>query len=146
MQTTEDITANRLIDDNVTGRNHSGFHANNPVKFLTATSILGDHVSNVAGDHLGKIKDLMMDLSTGKIEYVVVEFGGFLDLHHKYFAIPFNALQLDAERSLFILNQTLDSFENQPGFNKDHWPNTNFHTQFTRYQGSFMGANTGSEF
>jgi len=45
---------------------------------LSASSIASDQVVNDAGEHLGKIQDLMVDLSSGRIAYAVMSFGGFL--------------------------------------------------------------------
>jgi len=134
--------------DNTTGKNHTGNHPNNPVKRLTVTSIIGDKVSNPAGEPLGKIMDLMIDIAEGRIDYVVVEFGGFLGMNPKYFAVPFQALALDSERQVFILHQSKEMLEISPGFDKDHWPSTNSHTKAenTVSYGGFMGANTGSEY
>jgi hypothetical protein len=55
------------------------------------------------------------------------------------------ALILDADEQIFIIDQNVESFENHPGFDKGHWPEANFHTPYTRYYGGFMGPNTGSD-
>jgi hypothetical protein len=90
----------------------------------------------------------MLDIAQGKIEYVVLEYGGFLGIGEKYLAIPYQALTLDTERHAFILNQSTEVLENAPGFDKDHWPETNAHgmSDSSAYWGSFMGSNTGSEY
>ena len=133
--------------DNQTGVNHAGLFPNMPVKFLTASSIIGDKVLNRAGENMGKIKDIMIDLSSGMIEYVVVEFGGFLKMGEKFFAIPFRLLKVDAKEEAFILEQSKETLEKAPGFDKDHWPETNSHgyRSSSDYWGSFMGPNTGAE-
>jgi sporulation protein YlmC with PRC-barrel domain len=135
-------------NDNVTGKNDSGKLANTPVKYLTATTIIGDKVYNSEDESLGQIKDVMLNLHEGKIDYVVIEYGGFLGIGEKYFAVPFQALSLDTSRHAFILRQKKEVLENAPGFDKDHWPETNSHEMesSSRYWGSFMGPNTGSEY
>jgi sporulation protein YlmC with PRC-barrel domain len=131
--------------DNSSGVNHAGKHANIPVRILTATSIIGDKVYNNTGDDLGKIMDIMLNVDNGAIEYVIIAFGGFMGFRQKYFAVPFEALTLDIDHQSFIFDQNRESFEKHPGFNKGHWPEANFHGQYTRYYGGFMGANTGSD-
>jgi sporulation protein YlmC with PRC-barrel domain len=131
--------------DNSTGKNHTGNHANQPVRILTASSIIGDKVYNKTGDDLGKIMDIMLNVDEGNIEYVIIAFGGFMGMGQKYFAVPFEALVLDANLQAFIFDQNVASFENHPGFDKGHWPEANFHTQDTKYYGGFMGPNTGSD-
>lgn len=137
-----------LENDNFTGVNDSGDRANTPVKYLTALTIIGDKVYNDLDESLGSIKDVMLNLQDGKIEYVVIEYGGFLGIGEKFFAIPFKVLKLDTSRHAFILDQSKEVLENAPGFDKDHWPETNSHSmeKTSAYWGSFMGPNTGSEY
>jgi sporulation protein YlmC with PRC-barrel domain len=117
----------RLEQDNSSGQNHGGLMPNQKGRYLTASSLTGDKVFNPANEHLGEIKDIMLDLQTGKIDYYVIEFGGFLGLGVKYFAIPFRILKLDAENKRFIFDQSKEILENAPGFDMDHWPDTNIH-------------------
>lgn len=132
--------------DNLSGANHEGAHFNSPLRFLTVTSIIGDEVQNRSGDKLGKINNMMIELSNGKIEYVVIELGGFLGMGEKYFAVPFSLLEVDGKNEKFILDQTKEVLQAAPGFDKDHWPETNSHEfdNSSRYWGGFMGANTGA--
>lgn len=62
--------------DNITGQNSSGERPNDPVRNLAASSLIGDSIFNPAGETLGKIKDIMIDIIEAKISYVVIEFGG----------------------------------------------------------------------
>jgi len=116
--------------DNVTGRNHEGPAANTPVRRLTATSIIGDPVENTRGESLGKIDNLMINIVSGGIDYVVLEFGAFLGLGGKLFAIPFSKLYLNPDKECFVLDRDRASFADMPGFDKTHWPATNDHSYF----------------
>lgn len=120
-----------LQNENLTGINREGAHPNVPLKYLTATSILGDKVHNEKGENIGKIEDIMINITTGKIEYVVIAFGGFLTIGEKYFAIPFRLLQVDAANKAFIFNQPREMLEKAPGFDMNHWPETNLHGEET---------------
>ncbi|HXO21143.1 MAG TPA: PRC-barrel domain-containing protein [Thermoanaerobaculia bacterium] len=91
---------------------------------LSATTIIGDGVVNRAGENLGKIEELMLDLEKGRVAYAVLSFGGFLGMGDKLFAIPFEALQLDADHHQFILDVDKEKLKKAPGFDKDHWPKT----------------------
>src|SRR5690348_4925744 len=96
--------------DNTTGKNHGGRHANDPVRVLTARSIIGDKVFNDVGEDLGKVVDIMLNIDNGKIEYMVIAFGGFVGVNQKYFAVPFDALTLDTENHAFIFEQSRSAF------------------------------------
>ena len=113
--------------DNRTGINHEGADANRPVERLTATSIIGDSLENTKGAVFGKISDLMINLDTGKIEYAVIESGGLLGVGKKMFAIPFNQMQINEDRELFVIDRDKDYIKESPGFDPDHWPGTNDH-------------------
>ena len=131
--------------DNTTGKNHTGKQANRPVRVLTAKSIIGDKISNYADEDLGSIEDIMLNIDDGKIEYVIIAFGGFIGMNQKYFAVPFDALTIDTKNHAFVYDQRRSVFENDPGFDKNHWPDANFHSLRSGNYGGFMGANTGAD-
>jgi sporulation protein YlmC with PRC-barrel domain len=116
-----------LRKDNLTGENQGPLLPNQKGRYLTASSLVGDKIVNPAEEHLGEIKDVMLDLETGTIDYFIIEFGGFLGLGVKYFAIPLRLLVLDAPNKRFIFNQSREVIEKAPGFDMDHWPDTNLH-------------------
>jgi sporulation protein YlmC with PRC-barrel domain len=89
---------------------------------LSASAILGNKVINTAGEQLGNLKELMIDIDDGYIAYAVLSFGGFLGLGDKLFAIPWEALTWGLEDHAFILDIDKDVLKNAPGFDKDHWP------------------------
>jgi len=130
---------NDLADDDLTGANHGILYPNYPLKYLTALSMIGDKVHNEAEEHMGEIKDIMIDVTTGKIDYFIVEFGGFLGIGVKYFAIPFRLLRVDAQNKRFIFGQAKSTLEQAPGFDVDHWPHTNIHLEQVHSYWSFMG-------
>lgn len=113
--------------DNLTGENQGPLMPNRKGRYLTASSLEGDKVVNPSGEHLGEIKDIMLDLEAGNIDYFIIEFGGFLGIGVKYFAIPLRLLVLDAANKRFIFNQSKQVLEKAPGFDMDHWPDTNLH-------------------
>ena len=90
---------------------------------MGANTLNGNDVYNNNGEELGDVKEIMLNMSNGKVEYAVVSFGGFLGMGEKLFAVPWNALKLDTENKRFVLNVDKKLLENAPGFNKDHWPN-----------------------
>lgn len=118
-----------LKQDNFTGVNQDELYPNMPLKYLTASSIIGDKVHSMEDEAMGEIKDIMIDLASGKIDYMIIEFGGFLGIGIKYFAIPFNMLTVNPEKKIFVFNQKKELLENAPGFDLDHWPDTNFHKE-----------------
>ena len=91
-------------------------------RVLSASTLIGDKVINRSGEDLGTAKELMIDLSEGRIAYMVLSFGGHMGIGEKLFAIPWEALDLDTEKHAFILNVKKEALENAPGFDKDNRP------------------------
>jgi sporulation protein YlmC with PRC-barrel domain len=89
---------------------------------MDAATLSGDSVVNAAGEDVGKIEAIMLDVTSGQIGYAVLSFGGFLGMGKKLFALPWGALTLDAVDKRFILDVSREKLENADGFDKDHWP------------------------
>ena len=79
----------------------------------------------MAGEHPGKIEELMIDPEDGRVAYAVLSFGGFPRIGNKLFAIPWEALPLRLHEHVFALNIPKETLEKAEGFDKDHWPTTN---------------------
>jgi len=92
------------------------------LQVLPATTMIGRKVVNPAGEQLGNLKELVIDLEDGRIAYAVLSFGGFLGKGDKLFAIPWEALMLDARDRTFILDVDKEVLKEAPGFDKDRWP------------------------
>jgi sporulation protein YlmC with PRC-barrel domain len=91
-------------------------------RVLSASTLGGDHVQNSAGEDLGKVNEIMIDIPSGKVAYAVLSFGGFLGMGNKLFALPWSALKLDEGKKCFVLDVDKKKLENAPGFDKDNWP------------------------
>ena len=92
--------------------------------FLSASTIKTDRVINTAGEDLGRIEELMIDLDNGRVAYAVMSFGGFLGMADKLFAIPWQALSLRPHVHALVLDISRDVLERAEGFDKDNWPLT----------------------
>lgn len=89
---------------------------------MGADTLLGNDVYNMDGEDLGDIKEIMIDMRTGEVAYAVLSFGGILGMGDKLFAVPWEALALDAENKRFTLNVAKETLKQAPGFDKDNWP------------------------
>ncbi|MFP5390871.1 MAG: PRC-barrel domain-containing protein [Gammaproteobacteria bacterium] len=91
-------------------------------ELMGAQTLIGDHVHNLQNEHLGEIKEFMLDMRSGKIAYAVMSSGGVLGVGQKLFAVPFDALTLDTVHKRFTMDIDKERIENAPGFDTDHWP------------------------
>lgn len=107
-------------------------HSEGPGPRLMLSSTLeGNTVVNRAGEKLGTVDEIMLDVPMGRIAYAVLSSGGFLGVGDKLFAIPWGALTLDTDNKCFILDVSQERLEQAPGFDKDHWPSLADHTWAT---------------
>lgn len=97
---------------------------NTTTPLLSTSSLQGTPVVNTTGENLGDIKDLMLDVPNGTVQYAVLDFGGFLGIGDKLFAVPIQAFTLDTNNERLVLDVTKDRLENAPGFDKSDWPST----------------------
>src|SRR5262245_57886759 len=85
------------------------------VPVIRANQIAGMKVVNAAGEDLGKIEDVVVDMGTGQVRYAAISFGGFLGVGDKFFAVPFRALKLHHNAGdkthHFELNVTKETLE-----------------------------------
>jgi len=89
---------------------------------LSASTIAGDKVTNLEGQDLGKVEDIVIDLQSGRVAYAVLSFGsGFLQ-PGKLFAIPWSSLLVDQHDKKLILNVPRETLETAEGFDSNHWP------------------------
>lgn len=91
-------------------------------RVVSAGTLSGDGVRNLAGDDLGNVQEIMLDIYDGSIAYAVLSFGGFLGMGDKLFAVPWNALKLVQDEEYFLLDVDKQVLEDAPGFDKDNWP------------------------
>ncbi len=91
-------------------------------RLMGANTLNGNDVYNKADEDLGDIKEIMVDVVSGRIAYAVMSFGGFLGMGEKLFAVPWGALKLDTLNKRFVLDADKEKLENAPGFDKKDWP------------------------
>jgi hypothetical protein len=89
---------------------------------MAADTLTGEKVVNQAGDNLGEVTHIMLDITRGTIAYAVLSFGGILGIHDKLFAVPWRSLALDIDNKWFVLNASREQLRNAPGFDKSNWP------------------------
>jgi len=86
-------------------------------RLMLASTLEGNDVVNRAGEKLGTIEEIMLDVPMGRIAYAVLSTGGFLGVGDRLYAIPWGALTLDTDNKCFILDvskERLDAARVQP--------------------------------
>jgi sporulation protein YlmC with PRC-barrel domain len=61
-----------------------------------ASTLLDNNVQDAAGEENADVEDLLINMESGQIEYVVLGFGGFLEIGEELRAIPYDSFQVVA--------------------------------------------------
>jgi len=114
------------MDTNYVTRDNFGMYANHSdgpgPELMGADTLMGNDVYNNDNEDLGDIKEIMIDMASGKVAYAVLSFGGVLGMGDKLFAVPWAALKLDTANKRFTLAVPKAALSDAPGFDKDNWP------------------------
>ena len=131
------------MDSNYISRDKLGIYAKTSggpgPALMGADTLLGNDVYNKDGEDLGDIKELMIDMASGRLSYAVLSFGGLLGMGDKLFAVPWAALTLDTANKRFTLDIPKAKLDGAPGFDKDHWPSmadSSWSTEVHRFYGT----------
>jgi sporulation protein YlmC with PRC-barrel domain len=94
-------------------------------KVFRASTIKGMGVYNLAGDRVGTVDDLVIDVEKGQVVYAALSVGGFLGVGDKLFAIPWRefTLEMGEDGKFFRVDITKEKLKAAKGFDKDAWPN-----------------------
>jgi len=98
-------------------------HGKGPApEMLGAVTLVGAHVRNAQDEHLGVIQELMVDVRTGAVAYVLLSPGRFVELGDRLLPVPWSALALEPATGTFLLPVSKARLRDAPAFDTDHWP------------------------
>jgi sporulation protein YlmC with PRC-barrel domain len=100
---------------------------------LSASTLTGDPIKNVQGEKLGTVEEIMIDLESGRVVYLVMASGGVLGMGEAYFAVPWDMVEVDTEDHAVIVDIDKETIENAPGFDKDNWPDATELSRLSHY-------------
>ncbi|HYE33379.1 MAG TPA: PRC-barrel domain-containing protein [Methylomirabilota bacterium] len=87
-----------------------------------ASQLLGMEIWNRQNEKLGVVKDLVFDLKSGNLSYLVLGTGGFLGFREKLIALPPGELAMNHAESVLVLDADRTKLEAMPGFAATNWP------------------------
>jgi sporulation protein YlmC with PRC-barrel domain len=85
-------------------------------RLIAASKVNGTNVYNAAGDKLGSVYDVMIDKHSGKTEYAIMSFGGFLGIGDSYHPLPWKALTYDERQGGYVVNIDRSRLEGAPTY------------------------------
>jgi sporulation protein YlmC with PRC-barrel domain len=112
-----------------------------------ASDIDGMKVKNSSDETMGKAQDAVIDLSAGRILYVILSPDSSLSLGDNYYALPPDALTPGTDSKSLVSGITKDKLAAAPHFTKDNWAQISdpqFAAQVYQYYGKQPWFATGS--
>ncbi len=91
-------------------------------RLIASDKVEGTPVYNRQGDHLGSIYNVMIDKTSGQVDYAVLSFGGFLGLGSSYHPLPWKALTYDTRHNGYVVDVDKSRLENAPSYGIDETP------------------------
>ena len=86
------------------------------------SKLMGMAVKNRQEEKLGKIENMLVDLSAGRVVAVIISSGGFLGMGDELSAVPPTALRFTTDRTTLQLDASKEMLGNAPHFKGNQWP------------------------
>jgi hypothetical protein len=85
-------------------------------RLIASDKVEGTSVYNRKGEHLGSVYNFMVDKVSGKVEYAVMSFGGFLGIGERYHPLPWKVLTYDTNMGGYVVDLDKEALEGAPSY------------------------------
>jgi sporulation protein YlmC with PRC-barrel domain len=108
-------------------------------RLIAAGKVSGTSVYNANGEKLGSVYDVMLDKKSGRSEYAIMSFGGFLGMGEKYHPLPWHELAYEPSKGGFVINLDKAMLEDAPAYDSGDtttWGDETWDARVTGYYGT----------
>src|SRR5712671_972862 len=91
-------------------------------RLIASDKVEGTAVYNRQGEKLGTVHNFMVDKRSGKVEYAVMSFGGFLGMGDSYHPLPWNVLNYDTTQGGYVVDLDKSRLEGGPSYKAGQEP------------------------
>ena len=105
---------------------------------IAASKVNGTSVYDRAGEKLGNVYDVMIDKRTGKTDYAIMNFGGFLGIGEQYHPLPWQSLTYDERYGGYVVDVDRSRLEGAPTYSmtdQDMWRDPAYGRRIDDYYG-----------
>ncbi|WP_206238735.1 PRC-barrel domain-containing protein [Novosphingobium terrae] len=88
-------------------------------RLIASDLVNGTPVYSNNGEHLGSIRNFMVDKASGRTDYAVLQFGGFLGIGNDYYPIPWEKLSYEPIRSGYVVDITPEQIKSAPRYGEE---------------------------
>lgn len=101
---------------------HEGLPMDETSRLIASNKVEGTTVYGREGSKIGTIYNFMVDKYSGRVEYAVLSYGGFLGMGERYAAIPWKMLDYDTREGGYHIDMTERELKDAPSFDRDSEP------------------------
>ena len=88
---------------------------------LGVQSLVANKLYDADGNFVGKLEEIVLDVRTGCVRHVIVAIGGVLGIGRRRFAVPWSALQPDANYCRAVIDMAQMRLTAVPITDDDPW-------------------------
>ncbi|WP_284945345.1 PRC-barrel domain-containing protein [Acidisoma cladoniae] len=114
-------------------------------ELIAASNVSGTSVYDTVGEKLGTVYDVMLSKVSGRAEYAVISFGGFLGMGERYHPLPWHQLRYDTQVGGYVVDLDRNQLEGAPNYESSDLPawDDRRRTDIDTYYGTGGGYDTG---
>ena len=90
-----------------------------------ASKLMGAAVNNLQDEKIGTVKNVIVDLSAGRIVAVIISAGGYMGMNGELSAVPATVLKFNTEHNALQLDASKEMLANSPHLKSNEWPDFN---------------------
>jgi hypothetical protein len=104
-------------------------------RLISSDKVAGTRVYNPRGERLGTIRNVMIDKRSGRVDYAVMSFGGFLGMGERYHPLPWDVLRYDERHDGYVVNLDERQLERGPSFRDEPRWDDRYNRDLQNYYG-----------
>ena len=89
---------------------------------IASDKVEGTAVYNRQREHMGTVKNFMVNKRSGQVAYAVMSFGGFLSLGESLHPLPWKVLSYDTGMGGYVVDLTRQQLEGAPSYTSSDLP------------------------
>jgi hypothetical protein len=106
-------------------------------RLIATNKVNGTTVFSTSGEKLGSVYDVMLDKISGRAEYAIMSFGGFLGIGDSYHPLPWSELTYDEDLGGYVVDVDRARLEGAPAYSDESmWDDPSFGRRISDYYGT----------
>ena len=106
-------------------------------KLIASNKVEGTAVYDRDGERMGSIYNFMVNKRSGRVDYAVLTFGGFLGMGKDYYPLPWEMLRYDIRLGGYVVDMDEEDLDRAPSYR--HGEEPRFDDSYARYVYGYYG-------